>query len=214
MTTITQHFDHIAHQYDGFKSKYNFYYNTLKSAIKSLIKNPNTKSIIDIGCGTGTILDYVQPLNGVGIDISQRMIKIAKNKYLSNRVLKFHTHDIEKSPFSGKYDYILLNDVIEHLQDVNTTIKNISMMMTSKTEFILSMANPYWEPILLILEKVHLKMPEGQHFRISEDNLMQILSNHKLQVTKKLSFLPTTKYKWGNKLGLLFVYVIKKTRTR
>ena len=214
MSAISQHFDHIAHQYDGYKSKQNFYYNTLKVAIKSEIEFPTKKHILDIGCGTGTILNFIQPRLGIGIDISKQMIKIAKIKNIKNKHLRFHTHDIEIAPFLGKFDYILLNDVIEHLPDVNAAIKNISYMMDFNAKFVLSMANPSWEPLLMILEKLHLKMPEGQHFRITEDKLFRILSSHNLHVSKKLTYLPKINKSWGDHIGLLFVYVIKKTRTR
>jgi len=43
------------------------------------------------------------------------------------------------------------------------------------------MANPMWEPLLLLLEKLNLKMPEGPHYRISNSDLKKEL--------KELSFV-------------------------
>lgn len=74
-------FDKYAKQYDsgwmgGASSR--FY--------KDLIKEVDVKendSVLDVGCGTGTILNYISDrveINGYGIDVSENMIEVAKNK--------------------------------------------------------------------------------------------------------------------------------------
>jgi hypothetical protein len=46
------------------------------------------------------------------------------------------------------------------------------------------MANPVWEPILLIAEKLGLKMPEGRHKRIGCLQLKIIMANTGLKIIK------------------------------
>ncbi len=194
------HFNHIAHSYDEFKKRNSLYYQTLKNAIRNEI-NIKKPTILDIGCATGSVLSFLNPAKGVGIDISFEMIKIARRKYALNKHLTFATFDIEKRPYQkSKFDYILFNDVIEHVSNQQRVIANIEKTMNSGTTLILSMANPLWEPLLLLLEKLHLKMPEGPHTRISEKEFKILLSKNKLYIeSQKVYFL-----------GLIYVYSIKK----
>lgn len=205
---VKGHFDRIANLYDSFKSRNRIYYSTLKHAIKNEVGN--NARIIDIGCGTGSVLNFLHPTNGVGTDLSPNMIKIANKKYKHNSHLIFTVHDIEKKPYKGSFDYILFTDVIEHVHNKNKAIKNLSKMMNTKTILILSMANPFWEPFLMAMETLKLKMPEGPHLRISEKTLLVFLNKYGLRVISKKTYMPHLSLPLVKNAGLIFVYAIKK----
>lgn len=203
------HFDHIATTYDSYKEKYNPYYDAQKFSLKEFLpKKPN--SVLDIGCGTGILLISTKPKKGMGIDISPEMIQLAKQKNIDSKSISFKVHDIERKTFPGEFDFILCNDVIEHFASVENAIANIAKTMNKKSILILSMANPMWEPFLMLLEKLKLKMPEGPHHRISERQFKHILLQNNLQVLTKKVYLPTIHMPILNELGLLYVYKIQK----
>lgn len=208
-SSISVHFDNLAPLYDQYKNKNRIYYDTLKRAIDKEIICRDSK-ILDIGCGTGSILAYLIPKRGVGIDMSQKMIIRAKQKYFLVKSLAFYVYNIEKKPFKGNFDYILFNDVIEHVENQNQALKNIYLSMNKNTKLILSMANLLWEPLLIILEKLHLKMPEGPHQRITEKNLINLLNKNYLEVISKKVYLPQINFPIISNLGLLYVYTIKR----
>ena len=205
---ISRHFDTLAAGYDRYKHPLNFYFATLKHIIQNEITHADRARILDIGCGTGTILAAVNRRYVLGIDISSKMISQARKKYAHYSWLQFEMSDIEHKPVKKKFDYILCTDVIEHFTNQEIAIKNISASMSKKTTFILSMANPAWEPFLQFLEKVHLKMPEGPHLRISEQALFSLLTKYQLSVLRKNTYLP--RIKRFEKCGLLSVYIITK----
>ena len=210
-TVIKDHFDPIAPKYDNFKNRNHLYYETLKRAIKKEIKNGSL--ILDIGCGTGEVLFFLKPKNGLGVDISGNMIKLARAKFKKHKNLQFKVFDIEKKPFKNvPFEYILFNDVIEHVINQKKTIKNIALSMNEKSLLILSMANPLWEPLLLIMEKLGLKMPEGPHKRISEHELLDLFSTNNLYVKEKKVYFPHISVPKINTLGLIYVYVVKKNK--
>ncbi|MFX0137914.1 MAG: class I SAM-dependent methyltransferase [Candidatus Hodarchaeota archaeon] len=84
--------------------------------------------ILDIGCGMGHFL-YALTINGyhnfIGIDISSQMINFIKNfnnpdlnyvfKLISKKVEKADVFDF-LDKFEGKFDLIVANDVIEHIE--------------------------------------------------------------------------------------------------
>lgn len=206
---IIDHFDKIASNYDRYKNLNAFYYNTLKRGVASFITKKNL-SILDVGCGTGELLQFLSPEFGVGIDHSGQMIKIATSKFKKLKKLSFQVHDIEKHPFHGSFDFILLIDVIEHLFSKEQAMNNIQKSMPPNSTLIVSMANPLWEPLLLILEKLHLKMPEGPHYRPSEKEFMALLKIYNLRIIQKKCFLPALPIPFIRNIALIYMYAIQK----
>lgn len=180
MTQAQKHFDLVAKDYDRYKTKNKFYYNNLKKLLSSLI--PQGKTILEIGCGTGDLLASLNPKIGYGIDISPQMIKIAKSKHGLRKNLLFSTQPIIK--FKNKnLDYIFMSDVIEHLEKPQKMFNQISRIMNKDTVFICTYANPRWESILMLAERLNLKMPEGKHFRLSFKEINLMLTKSNLKVT-------------------------------
>jgi len=184
MNQVAKHFDQISRDYDYYKSRNWYYYDSLKRLYRDLI--PAQSTVLDYGCGTGDILVNLEPQYGLGIDISQEMIRIAKAKYQKKENIEFLVGGMEElfqRLLSQNFDYIFMADVIEHLENVSSVIESINRIAKLNTQLIISMANPLWEPILTIVEKLKLKMPEGPHHRISLKELEPILLKNNFKIT-------------------------------
>jgi 2-polyprenyl-3-methyl-5-hydroxy-6-metoxy-1,4-benzoquinol methylase len=180
-TLSANHFDRIAKDYDLYKRKNWYYYSSLRNLLKSLTL-PN-KNILEIGCGTGDVLAGLQPKIGMGLDPSTEMITLAQQKY-PQKNLGFKVASAEDFRVGEKFDYIIMTDVIEHLADVNRGFSNIGAHLPPDSSLIITMANPAWEPLLLVAEKLRLKMPEGPHHRISFNQIDSICSQNGLRITR------------------------------
>lgn len=176
-TDVEKHFDKVAKNYDSGKRKYSYYYRNLKKLLGELI--PKNKKAFEIGCGTGDLLASLNPKSGYGMDISQKMINIANAKYSNNKKLEFSTRWPKEA-----FDYIFMSDVIEHLQNPVETFQKISGLMDKGTTFICTMANPFWEPLMMIWEKLGLKMPEGPHSRIKNYELRIMIEKTGMKIIK------------------------------
>jgi SAM-dependent methyltransferase len=90
-----------------------------KRIIKDFVAPFDEASILDIGCGTGAILDHLpNNINYVGFDISYKYINYAEKKY-KNRgkfYCKSITDDINLLPESS-FDFVISFGVIHHLSD-------------------------------------------------------------------------------------------------
>lgn len=179
---VEKHFDAIAGNYDYYKNRNSFYYDNLKKLLGSLI--PQGKIVFEIGCGTGDLLASLSPKVGYGMDISSEMIKNAKMKYVLNKNLHFFTNQQLSINNYQLPDFIFMSDVIEHLENPKGTFRKISKMMSKNTIFINTMANPFWEPVLILAEKLGLKMPEGKHRRISYENIKTDLKSAGLKIVR------------------------------
>lgn len=183
MSKVKKHFDKVSKKYDFYKKKNKFYYSNLKIILSRLI--PVSSEVLEIGCGTGDLLYNLKPKIGYGMDISDGMIKIAREKYKKSKNLQFST----KYPENKKFDYIFMSDVIEHLEDPKNVFNKLSKLLKKDGIFINTMANPIWEPVLMIGEKMGLKMPEGPHNRISDKDIKKIVNKSEMKVVKQFNKL-------------------------
>ena len=109
----------------------------------------------------------------------EEMVLISRSKFQNSKYLTFSTEWPKE-----KFDYIFMSDVIEHLENPKDTFKKISMLMDKDTIFICTMANPVWEPVLMVAEKLGLKMPEGPHKRVAYEDLRIMIEESGMRITK------------------------------
>ncbi len=100
--------------------------NTFLYLKRKLNKNDN---VLEIGCDSGNfLLGLLDTTRGkgefVGIDFNENAINEAESKivYSRNKNCKFFCCDVNDFKTKLKFDYIILNDVIEHLSDRELTI--------------------------------------------------------------------------------------------
>lgn len=179
---IILHFDRLAEEHDCHKRKKRYYYESLERLYSLLIPNAANKRILEIGCGTGGLISAISPKEGLGIDPSAAMVRMARKNAPH---LHFKVMSAENLNLKGRFDYIILADVIEHLYDVERAVRRLERIAGDGTTIIITMANPLWEPLLLLGEKLGLKMPEGDHYRISSKRLRMILRASGFKVVER-----------------------------
>ena len=179
---ITGHFEQIAGDYLKYKEMNKYYYRALKELVSS--KFGRISRVLEIGCGTGDIIGFLNPKEGVGVDVSRKMIELA-SKHYPQKNLSFCVSAGESLDVKGKFDGVLMVDVIEHLSDVRTTASEIRRVTKKGALVFISSANPLWEPILLAAEKLGFKMPEGPHNWISKEKLRKIFEGNGFVVVEE-----------------------------
>jgi len=151
------HFDQYGDTYDRIKAKY--YYGLVKKEYSSII--PAGKTVLDIGCGTGEMLNALKPAKGVGIDISPSMIEQAKTKF---KEYTFIVAEGEKyhDDIGSKYDFIVMVDLMEHLASVEQTLARVHEACGANTKVIASWYNPLWNPSFGWRKSSKLKCRKGR----------------------------------------------------
>lgn len=186
MSEVQKHFNDIAEEYDYWKKRNAYYYDHLKRLMGSLI--PPQQKVWEIGCGTGDILVSLDPIKGWGVDISEKMIERARIKhYLPS--IQFDFVNINDLNSVQDYDFIVLVDVMEHIPQSEEFLKKIKSLTKPGAKIVITVANPLWEPILMLAEKMKLKMPEGPHQRISIRKTESLFSAAGFTISKKGRYL-------------------------
>jgi 2-polyprenyl-3-methyl-5-hydroxy-6-metoxy-1,4-benzoquinol methylase len=180
------HFEAIAADYDAWKARNRYYHDQVMRAAAARI--PAGARVVEVGCGTGDVLASLQPSWGLGIDISPAMIGLARSKWAGRATFSFLENREVVTPLDPPPDFILAADVVEHVEDPVAFAAFLGDLAGPRTKVVIQMANLLWEPILLLLEKLGLKMPEGPHHRRSFAAWQRILEAHGFSVSDRRFF--------------------------
>ncbi len=183
-STVKQYFNNVAFLRDGWKRKSSYYHQQVEELIKYLI--PRGKKILEIGCGTGDLLATTQPSIGVGIDIAEKILRVARKKYPR---LKFKVVDAEKISFQDKFDYIIMSDLIGNLEDVQKAFEELNKLGDEKTRIVITYYNFLWEPLLKLLEKIGLKMPQPEQNWLPTKDIRNLLFLSNIEIIKEGSII-------------------------
>ena len=116
---------------------------------------PPGSRILEIGCGTGSLLARLNPSFGVGIDLSPAMIREAKRLHPH---LNFKIGDAEDEHFianlPGPFDVILIVDTIGSFDDCQHAFQLLHSICNRETRIIVAYYSHLWEPLLRVAEAV------------------------------------------------------------
>ena len=143
-------YDQIAKPYDELMGDtgdipHTFLINPLMS---SFLPQEKDLTVLDLGCGNGywTKLLAKKYKKVVGIDNSQNLIQIAKNKrQLSN--IEYKLVEIEADfPFNNdSFDLVFSNMVIHYIKNINKLAQELYRIIKPNGLIILSFAHPIFE---------------------------------------------------------------------
>src|SRR4051812_42320918 len=72
-------YDRFAAERDQWRAKNAAYYRAVERLVRFVVP-PNAR-VLEIGCGTGDLLAALKPSEGVGVDISPRLVDEARRKH-------------------------------------------------------------------------------------------------------------------------------------
>ena len=172
---------------DKWKKKSRYYYNHLENFISFLA--PENKRVVEIGCGNGDLLFKLKPSYGLGIDISDKMIELARQKN-SNPKIEFKVGAVEN--IEGFFDYVILSDLIGYLPDIEDFFRKLSRVMHSQSKIIITQYSQLWEPLLSLASSAGLRTPVQitQNWISLQDinNFLQLTGFESIKSGKKLLF--------------------------
>lgn len=162
-----------------------YYYGRLLNSLRHII--PSGARVLNIGCGTGYILNQLKPEYGVGVEASAEQIKIAREKYPE---LEFHDQYLDNTQITGVFDYIVISG-IEDTVDVKAVFDSIRPNCGRHTRIIVNYYNYLWQPLVTLAEKCRMRIPQHVHNWFSDPdiaNLLQLSGFDKINNIKIILF--------------------------
>ena len=149
VTTKTASEDYIKTLFDDYAKRFDHHLTTildykvpqfLINSLYTLIGSDLIfDNVIDLGCGTGLSGKEFRPISKrlVGIDLSPKMIEIAKGKKIYDLIENIEVNKyLEKK--SEKYDLFIATDFLIYLGDPTQLFSNISKTSKAKAIFLFS----------------------------------------------------------------------------
>jgi len=129
---------------------------------------PEGVSVLDVGCGEGTILQYLiehKAVDAHGVDISERAVAHCRAQGLDVWLADVTRPDVLDA--LGEYDYIILSEIIEHLPTPEELLEGLQSHV--RQAFIISVPNTgyIWHRLRLLLGRFPLQWlaHPGEHLR-------------------------------------------------
>lgn len=130
------------------------FYSLVGRELKTLIGDAG--NLLFIRCQTGKLLDYIQAGSVTAVDVSPKMIDLARQKHPQ---AAFHVMDPEKQLPEGSFDTVLIQDTTDSV-DIQAMFNRVRSVCAPHARVIIYTYNHFWEPLVSLAEKSRLKSPK------------------------------------------------------
>lgn len=138
-TKVREQYNRMAAAYD---SRWSGYIDNTLSFLKNWAEIPSTATILDLACGTGELARLLlkeQPTQQiVGIDISEKMLAIAREKLQNYPNVSFAVASASALPFANNsFDVIVSANAFHYFEDPDAALKEMKRVLKPKGQVII-----------------------------------------------------------------------------
>lgn len=135
-SAVVQHYNEYAREMENVADFYDWVVGIFERC-----SVPLDASIVDVGCGTGALLERLRQLGYMqltGVDISAACLALARERVGGAQL---ELQDIEQSPLSGQYDAALMTTVVDFLAEPRAALEHVRDALRPGGLFLLSIRN-------------------------------------------------------------------------
>ncbi len=194
---VQSFYDALGEGREGWIARSRYYYDALQDLLRHFV--PLHQRVLEIGCGNGDQLAALAPSLGVGVDLSEAMIRLARAKHPD---LELHQQAAEQLALpayevregGGGFDAVIMVNVVGELADVLAAFKRLTPLVRPDTRLVVLYYNHLWEPLVAPAARLGLKLDNPTQNWLSLPNLRAFLDLAGFEVVKVGARLPCPKY--------------------
>ncbi len=167
---IKNYWEEFADNWVKYRKRRSYYWNFISKYCNYFIHE--NSSVLEVGCGSGDLLDSICAQKKLGIDFSPKMIGLAKKRFPHIRFCEMPAEDIK---LEEKFDVVILSNLIGVLPDVELVLNKIRTVCHSKTRIIVTYYNRLWEPVIRFAEMLGVKKKSPIQNWLSSHDIQNLL---------------------------------------
>ena len=171
MKKIEKYYNLISSKYDKATVSFNWIVpNEIENILVKYNLIKDTLEVLDVGIGTGQTIDFLnnKNCNIYGIDISQKMLEIVKEKYPKVETYK---HDISEGLNNlfkeNKFDLVIAGGILEFVKNIEEVFKDVFKLLKKDGYFV------FTYEILISKDKIQNKREQYISEGYSEKNNLE-----------------------------------------
>ena len=167
---IKEYWEAFAHKWVKYRKKRSYYWNFISKYCNYFI-HPES-SILEVGCGSGDLLDSIKGRAKTGLDFSPAMIALAKKRFPDISFFEMAAEEIE---LDQKFDVIVMSNLIGVLPDIEQVLNKLHGVSHEKTRLIVTYYNRMWEPVIRFAEFIRIKRKSPVQNWLSSQDIQNLL---------------------------------------
>jgi SAM-dependent methyltransferase len=177
-------YDELSGERARWQRKNRAYYRNIERLVRFVV--PQGASVLEIGCGLGDLLATCKPSAGLGIDLSPRLVDLARARHPELAFAVVDAETLEAPELSGRtFDFVILSDVLGALGDVWAALRALRRVCHPGTRVVITSYNSLWEGVLGLGQKLGLKMPAPLQNWLGMGDLVNLLELNGFEVVRK-----------------------------
>lgn len=184
---IKEYFAKIAQVWDYWHRRNRFYHSQMLSLVQGMI--PPGAAVLELGAGTGDLLNALKPGRGVGLNMARELAELARKKFPH---LEFNVVEVDRvdSPSDFHPEYVVMTHMLDYVYDVWDLLENLKPILSDGTLLVITTNNPLWAPLLRLASKWGFRIPDSARNFITNKDIRSVLELQGFVVVEEGLALP------------------------
>jgi SAM-dependent methyltransferase len=163
-------FDHFAAEDARWRKRNAAYHEQIASLTRFAV--PPGERVLEIGSGSGWLLDALRPSDGVGVDVSPGMVEAARERFPHLRFVEAAGEEVD---LGEQFDFVVMSDLMPFVHDLLALFRRVAAHSHPRTRVVVSSYSTVWKPVIRLAEWLRLKPRKPMRNWVAPEDVRNLL---------------------------------------